>query len=508
LTLPRPLLALALLLTALLVACSSDDNPAPDPTTTPAPIETATPAPAPSPLPPPPAPNALNWQTCRQAFQCAFLNVPLDYREPSGRQIDVALMRLPATQPSRKIGSLLVNPGGPGGSAIDFMALWNISLPDELRARFDLVAFDPRGVGVSTPLVCHDGLQAYIALDPTPDSEAEWSSVEAGVRRFVDECARVGRDILPHMGTENVVRDMDQLRRALGEEQLSYIGYSYGTAIGAVYADLFPDRVRAFVLDGAMDLSLSGEELALQQARGFELALEHFLADCKSKRCINAYPDEPEAAIQEVLRRADQAPIPAPSRDRPAGPGEALTGILQAMYTDFLWPSLARALNSALAGDGSGLVSLTDMYLQRRGDGSYGNLIESNLAVNCLDDVYAKDVSRYRALAQPWSQEAPHFGAAIAQGLMTCAVWPAEPVPLRTPQARGAPPIVVIGTTGDPATPYGWAVKMSQQLESAILLTSEAEGHTAYLRGRSCIDNAVNAYLLNLTPPPRDLVCK
>jgi pimeloyl-ACP methyl ester carboxylesterase len=447
------------------------------------------------------------WTPCGGGFECATLAVPLNYAEAAGRKIDLAVIRLPARDPANRIGALAVNPGGPGGSAIEFARVWALGLPAMLRDRFDIVAFDPRGVGQSTPLLCHDGIQAFAALDPNPDSPEEWTLLREGTQRFIDACAQRGGDLLPHLGTSNVARDMDQLRRAMGDAKLTYVGYSYGTMIGAVYADLFPDRVRAFVLDGASDVSLSGDQWILNQALGFERALGHYFADCRARRCITAYPDDPEAGLKELLRRAEAAPIPAPGGDRPAGPGETFLAVVQSLYADSLWPLLTRAINNGLAGDGSSLISLADIYLARNPDGSYDNLIEANLAVNCVDEVYSRDPLHYERLAAQFAPQAPYFGAAFGAGILSCGLWPAPASPVPDPRGAGAPPILVIGTTGDPATPYEWAVALADDLESGVLLTYHGEGHTAYTRGNACVNQTVNTYLLTLQPPAPNTAC-
>jgi pimeloyl-ACP methyl ester carboxylesterase len=452
------------------------------------------------------APSGLAWEPCG-SFECASLAVPLNYNAPQSRQIEIALLRSRARQPSQRIGSLLVNPGGPGASGNEFVRLWTLVAPREIRDRFDIIGFDPRGVGDSTSLTCHDNLQQVAALDPTPDSSAEWSSVAAVYRSFAETCARRGADLLPHLGSENVVRDMDRIRDALGDEKLTYLGYSYGTVLGAFYADLFPDRVRALVLDGAVDTSLSGEELAFEQALGFETALERFAADCRERQCLPSELGDPIDAVEELLRRAEASPIPAPSRDRPAGEGETMLAVIVSLYSRQTWGALDRAIEAGLEGDGSRLVQLADLYLGRRADGSYPNQMEMNAAVNCLDYDYPRDALAYEEDAVDFEAAAPHFGEAIASGGLICASWAAQPRPLPTPRGLGAPPLLVIGTTGDPATPHAWAVALAEQLDSGVLLTWEGEGHTAYRSGSDCIDDIVNAYLVTLALPPDGTTC-
>ncbi|GIW18986.1 MAG: proteinase [Tepidiforma sp.] len=484
-----PLLALAAALAVFAAACSDRERPAAGVDATPG------------------SSAALQWSSCGGRAECATLQVPLDWADPAGETIELSVIRYPARKPDQRIGVLMANPGGPGGSAIDFMKTWQAIAPAAIRDRFDLVAFDPRGVGESTPIVCHQRLQELVAVDPDPETDAEWRDAERVSKAFADDCAAAAGRLLPYVGTKNVARDMDALRQALGEEQLTYVGYSYGTTIGAVYADMFPGRVRAFVLDGGTDQALDYETVSITQMIGFERALQAYLADCAAKRCALARDGDPRAAIDRVIAMAEQAPIPAPGADRPAGPGEVQLGIIAALYSKFTWNQLTGALTRALGGDGTGLVELTDFYLQRNPDGTYPNLIEANYAVNSVDSVCPRDPQAYRAMADRFAKLAPTFGRAAATSGLVCAYWAAEPDPLGVPRAAGAPPILVIATTNDPATPYEWGKALSEQLESGVLLTYRGEGHTIYAQGSACVDEIVNAYLLNLAVPAAGATC-
>ncbi len=454
------------------------------------------------------AAGSVSWSDCGGGFQCGTLSVPKDYSDASKGTIELALIRLPAKNQSQRIGSLLVNPGGPGASAIDFTRLWARLLSNDIRNRFDVTAFDPRGVGYSTPIECHDTLQQLVAVNPDPETPQEWQEANDAAKTFVAGCQQKYADLLPYVGTKNVARDMESVRKALGEEKLTYLGYSYGTAIGATYADMYPDRVRAFVLDGAVDLSLDFKETNRQQMVGFERAYQAFVADCKARNCALAKNGDPGAAVDALLARVDRQPLPARGADRPAGPGETLLGIASALYSKQAWPQLTNALLMAINnGDGSQLVNLADEYLQRNSDGSYPNLMEANMAVNYADEECPKDPKVYEQLAADWAKSAPHFGASAATAALTCAYWPGKPDPVPAPRAKGAPPIVVISTTNDPATPYEWGVALSKQLESGRLLIHRGEGHTIYAQGDSCVDQAVNAYLLNLQVPDSGKTC-
>ncbi len=449
------------------------------------------------------ASTTIDWESCGN-IECATFNVPLDYANPAGKTIELSLIRIKARKPDQRIGVLMANPGGPGASANDFVRIWRGLLAGEIRDKFDIVSFDPRGVGESSPILCHDNLQELVAADPDPDTDAEWQEAEKVAKDFADGCQQKYGDILPYLGTKNVARDMDRIREALGELQLNYIGYSYGTTIGAVYADMFPTHVRSMVLDGGTDLSLDFEDVNRTQMIGFERALSAYLADCQAKSCLTS---DPRAALKAIMAKAEAKPIPAPGADRPAGPGEVELGILSALYSKQTWNFLTRALQDAQNGDGTGLVRLTDQYLQRESNGDYPNLIEANAAVNYVDEECPKDPEAYKAMAADFVKDAPTFGASAATSGLTCAYWKAKADPLTAPVAKGAPPIVVIATTNDPATPYEWGKALSQQLSTGVLLTHRGEGHTIYAQGDSCIDAAVNAYLLTVAAPAQGTSC-
>lgn len=448
-----------------------------------------------------PQPAALRWSPCDRTFECAVLPVPLDYQDPAAGTIELALKRSRAS--GARVGSLLVNPGGPGASAVDYLAGFAESAPAQLRERFDLVAFDPRGVGASSPLDCHSTIQERYAVDGSPDSEQEWRALFDAAQTFADECEQKHAALLPHLGTLNVARDMDRVRAALGEDKLNYLGISYGTSIGAWYAELFPDRVRALVLDAAVDLSLGPRELALQQAKSFELALGNYFAWCDvTGSCSWTYGEDPAVAFEELRAEVEREPLPAPNEDRDCGPGEYIVGVLSALYGGVDgWRELNEALADAVLGNGNRLVWLTDLYLERdQQSGSYPNEEETNAAVNCVD-YPALSADQIRREVAAFEAAAPIFGVPTLGESALCTHWPVHGVARPAPTGKGAPPIVVIGTTGDPATPYGWAEAMASTLESGVLLTNVGDGHTGFDEGNACVDAAVLAYLIDgITP--------
>ena len=312
----------------------------------------------------------------RRTASARTIEVPLDYDDPDGERIEITVARAPAT--GDRIGALFVNPGGPGAGAQDFAATLAFLLPSEISEHFDIVGIDPRGVGESTPIDCGVDAATLYSLDPTFEDDADRATYLDVSAEYVDDCGARYGNLLPFVGTRDVAKDMDTVRAAMGDEQLSYLGFSYGTAIGQVYADLFPERVRAMVLDGVLELGPSGLELAADQAAGFETALARFVEFCDAAEgCETA--GNALGAVEQMLALAEQpGGIPAPSADRPAGPGEANLGIALALYSQSLWTDLDAALADALGGDGSGLVDLADQYI---GIGDF----EIYFAVNCMD---------------------------------------------------------------------------------------------------------------------------
>ncbi|MEY4508406.1 MAG: hypothetical protein RLZZ450_528 [Pseudomonadota bacterium] len=448
----------------------------------------------------------ISWTRCDTSYECATLKVPVDYGDAESGTLSLALKRKVAR--GQRIGSLLINPGGPGGSGVDILAGLLPGLA-RLNERFDIVGFDPRGVGKSTPITCHSTLQKLIAADPTPDDDAEWTAVDKVSSTFADECAQKYPEVLPHLGTQNVARDMDRIRAALGEDKLNFLGFSYGTSIGAWYAELFPDRVRALVLDGAVSQVLSQVDMMLEQAKGFELALSNYFAWCAkgTTRCTWTQGKPAKEAFDALAARVEKTPLPAEGYDRAAGPGEFLLAVIMPLYGgEQGWQLLSLALLGAVRGDGGTLVELTDSYLERDDKGAYSNITEVNNAVNCLDHA-APSYDEVRAAAPKVQAAAPTFGVSTLSALLVCTHWGVKGVEPTPPTGQGAPPIVVIGTINDPATPYVWAESLSDELASGVLLTWEGEGHTAYTRGSTCIDQAVEAYFINLTVPAAGKRC-
>ncbi|MFC8823542.1 alpha/beta hydrolase [Streptomyces rochei] len=462
----------------------------------------------------------LKWRDCGvPGFQCATMKAPLDYAKPSEGDVRLAVARKKATGPGERLGSLLVNPGGPGGSAIGYLQQYaGIGYPEEVRARYDMVAVDPRGVARSEPIECLDGreMDAYTQTDVTPDDQGETDELVGAYQKFAEGCGADAPKLLRHVSTVEAARDMDILRAVLGDEKLTYVGASYGTFLGATYAGLFPGRAGRLVLDGAMDPSLPARRLNLEQTAGFETAFQSFAKDCvKQPDCPlgdkNTTPDQVGKNLKAFFDDLDAEPIPTGDADgRRLTESLATTGVIAAMYDEGAWQQLRESLTSAIKEkDGAGLLVLSDSYYEREADGGYSNLMFANASVNCLDLPAAFSTpDEVREALPEFEKASPVFGEGLAWSSLNCAYWPVEPTgePHRI-EAAGATPIVVVGTTRDPATPYRWAEALAGQLSSGRLLTYEGDGHTAYGRGSACIDSAINTYLLRGTAPEDGTRC-
>ena len=453
----------------------------------------------------------LDWRKCGGSYQCSRLEVPRDYAEPDGKVIELAVLRAPAKRRGQRVGQLVVNPGGPGASAVNYAASGSASFGEELVRYFDIVGVDPRGVGESTPLECAGTKQTdeFLSADPDPDNPDEVARLDRLTRELGEGCLSKSGDLARHISTVEAAKDMDILRAALGERQLDYLGASYGTFLGATYADLFPKNVRRMVLDGAVDPSLSNEELSLGQAKGFETALRAYLKDCvEAAGCVLGQTVEAGALrIKQLLDDIDASPLPT-SSSRPLTEGLAVYGIVLPLYAKEYWPLLTVALKQALDGRGDQLLNLADQYASRGQDRYEDNSIEAIYAVNCLDHNDYIPSSEVPSHFADFAKASPTFGRVFAYGLSTCASWPVKSGNrTKALAAKGAPPIVVVGTTRDPATPYEQAVSLARQLESGVLVSRDGDGHTGFQQDNRCVDEAVENYLLAGTEPKDGLSC-
>ncbi|MFJ8040545.1 alpha/beta hydrolase [Kitasatospora sp. NPDC096147] len=458
----------------------------------------------------------LSWRACDDDFECTTFKVPLDYADPAAGDFTLAAARKPAstrTGGRAELGSLLLNPGGPGSSAVEYMEAVAKGYDPEVRAKYDLVGLDPRGVGRSQPVTCLSNarMDAYTAVDITPDDQSEIDALVASDKEFAAGCAKNAGQVLGHVSTVESARDLEVLRALVGDQKLSYLGKSYGTFLGATYAGLHPTRVGRMVLDGAMDPALDAVAGNRTQAAGFETAWSAFAEDCTGRGADCPLGDDERKAGEQLLalfKQLDATPLPTDSA-RKLTEAQATTGVIHAMYAEFLWPQLRTAFASAKAGDGTGLLKLSDQYYERDADGGYPNLMYANMAVNCLDLPAPFTTPEQAAAAVPdFERASAHFGRDMAWMALACAYWsvPATGAP-HTIAAAGAAPIVVVGTTRDPATPYAWAQSLADQLDSGRLLTYDGDGHTAYGRRNACVDGAVNRYLLGGEAPADGTRC-
>jgi pimeloyl-ACP methyl ester carboxylesterase len=449
------------------------------------------------------------WADCGKGFQCAQIVVPLDYATGLGA-INLSLVRLPATDQASRIGALLVNPGGPGASGVEFVRDNLEIFPKNLRRHFDLIGFDPRGVNESSGIRCIDNLDPRAELDPSPDTPAEVTALVKDAKDYAAACSRRNGGVLPFLSTDAVVRDLDSIRVSIGEEKINYLGFSYGTLIGALYADRYPDRVRAVALDGVLDPTLDLAGLRIGQARAFQTELNRFLSACAHRRnCLLGRGAAVRRGFDAVMHQIERHPLPSlRTRDpRKVGPGLAWSAIVGAMYSKDFWPTLEFALALAEHGDGSIFLAIADPFRGRKKNGSYSNMQDAYTANTCLDFAAPKQTSDFAALAKRLRPSAPDFASIFAYNDLPCAYWSAPPVRQPGPvSATGAPPIVLVGTTGDPATPYAWAKSVAQQIKGSVLLTHRGDGHTGYLSS-GCVRDALIKYLVTLKTPAKGTVC-
>jgi pimeloyl-ACP methyl ester carboxylesterase len=445
-------------------------------------------------------------------FECGRTTVPISYDEPAGDRLPLFLVRAVSAAQTDRIGSLLVNPGGPGASGADAAIGMALTMPDSVLNRFDLVGFDPRGVGSSQRVECiPDELKdRIVAAQPRPSGDEQIDDAFALTQDVGQECAdEYGSPAaLGVFNTVDTARDMDLLRESLGDERLTYLGYSYGTTLGSTYAELFPDRVRALVLDAAVDPDTDPRESAEAGAAALERGFDAFSANCTALIAGCPVGDNPRQFVEDLLNQAGQTPIPSSKEGetRQATPGVVHTAITAAMYDSRAWPQLAQSLVRARDGDSAGLFTLADSYSGRLADGGYSNLMDANLAISCADTEETVEAAEVRDLVEEWNVTYPLFGASSALGLYNCTPWEAERTPLPERDAEGSAPILVVGNEGDPVTPLPGAVDMAEDLTSGVLLTWQGQGHTSYPK-TPCVTDTVNAYLIDLVAPVDGLTC-
>lgn len=452
----------------------------------------------------------LDWTPCERSL-CTWVRVPLDYAKPADKTIRLRVKLRPATSDTAT-GRVFINPGGPGGSGVGFVDMFASLTSTALKESRDIVGFDPRGVGQSDRLTCKSAksFDRLMSMDPDPDTLQLVEKRGDGFRSLGRACVKNSGELASHVSTQEAARDLDVLRALMGQKKLDYYGASYGTQLGATYADLFPHRTGAMILDGAVDPARSKERQGFDQAKSFQRALKAYIAACVDDGDCPLGEDQKAAhdKIVELLTALEQKPIKT-RFDRKLTEGAAVYGIAYAMYDPDRWSVLTTGLVRAGFGDGSILLTLSDQYYGRRRDGTYrDNSAQAFFAIRCLDFPKAPSDDGIVRRLPDYRKVSPVFGGVMAWSAAECRDWPAKTRnPQRAVRAEGAAPIVVIGSTRDPATPYAWAKSLAEDLSSGILVTREGDGHTAYGVSNACIDGVVERYLVLDEAPTRPVTC-
>lgn len=455
----------------------------------------------------------LDWSICYDNFECAELDVPIDYNAINTGTFQISVLRYAAQERKTRIGSLIINPGGPGASGVDYAYNAEYIFDPELTDRYDIVGFDPRGVARSQPIRCltDEEVDANYAEDGKPDNDAEFQDTLKVSKEFIDKCV-AKNEYLTSFSTANAARDMDILREALGDRKLNYMGKSYGTYLGALYAYLFPNKIGRVILDGAVDPTISNYEQIKTQAIGFDRALTAFLKDCsQSINCpLPRNVNQARAKLLEIYDAAAKKPLPVKNKNEKRTVSETLLvlGTASALYDSYEgWPELRRAISEALKGYGDTFLELADIYTGRQEDGAYpNNEFDSGAIIDCLDFPESRSINQIRRDGEKIALEAPVFGPYISLSGLTCK-YLTSPTPTIIERTNTNATIVIIGTTGDPATPYAWAKGLGRLLTNSQLLTYVGDGHTGQGRGNACIDDAVNNFYLTGTLPAKNLRC-
>jgi pimeloyl-ACP methyl ester carboxylesterase len=463
----------------------------------------------------------LAWATCYEDFECTDLRVPIDYADLTVGTFKIAVLRYKAQDPKNRIGSLIVNPGGPGGSGVDYAYNAEYVFDPDVLDRYDIVGFDPRGVNRSAPIDCltDEETDANYASDAKPDTEAELEQALADSKDFIDKCESAN-EYLTHYSTAEAARDMDILRAALGDKKLNYFGKSYGTYLGTLYAQFFPDKVGRMILDGALDPNISILEQNISQAKGFDDALDAFLADCAKQDDCPLPKNKQEATLKIIALFETVALNPLPRKtkvendERTATESLIVLGTASALYDDVDgWPKLRTAFLEGQQGYGDTFLDLADQYSGRSSDGSYmSNELDSGAIIDCLDWPDTRSVEKTKADAKRFTDAAPVFGPYLAYTNISCK-YLTPPTKDKLTRSTNkitsikTAPVIVIGTTRDPATPYEWSVGLHQIFKNSKLISLDADGHTGQGRGSACVDEAVDTYLVKGKTPNKNLTC-
>lgn len=453
----------------------------------------------------------LDWHGCGDALECSTIKVPLDYADPTGESIELSLNRRTAQNAT---GNLLINPGGPGGSGLDMVeSSVQLMFSDDLLSSYNVIGFDPRGVGQSTPVTCQS--DAEIDQGRQENLRAWLPEDQAQIIQETDEyaaaCATNTGDLLGHVDTVSAAKDMDVIRAALGDKQLDYLGFSYGTFLGATYADLFPQKVGRFVLDGAMDPTRQASDLTKAQAVGFEKEIDAWLGQClDSGNCpFTGTVDQAKVQLQQFFAQVENQPLVS-SDGRTVPIIDFVNGFILPLYDNTNWPYLTQAMVDAVDdGNVDSILAFADMSADRQDDGSYSsNSSDAFTAINCLDRPMNANSDAMSKEATELMRVAPTLGKYLSYGEIACDVWDYKATGhAEKLAAKGSNEILVVGTTGDPATPYQWSQSLAKQLDNATLLTYKGHGHTAYGRSNDCITEAVDGYLIDGKVPAADTQC-
>jgi len=457
--------------------------------------------------------QTVRWSPCGD-LECATILVPLDWTAPDGPRITLSLNRSVARKPDERLGSLLINPGGPGGSGLELTDYFLSFAGDSLLDHYDIVGFDPRGVGQSTPINCGttEELNAYFTSQDVAEKAADVTRLQQVNADFANRCLELSGRIVENIDTASAARDMDVIRAVLGDAKLHYLGFSYGSQLGATYATIFPDNVGRLVLDGAVDFLLSPEEMSEGQAAGFEQALDAYIADCitQSNCPLPRDPDLAKRAVRDLITEARDTGLP--TGGTPLNGTMIVYGIVVTMYDEQNWPYLTTAFDEALnLGTGRAFLALANFYLDRDENGNFlSNSTEAFTAISCLDEPPQDPwtIDQIRDFRKAAEKASPTFGWWFAAGV-GCDGWPfkAHQIVQSVAPASAAGPIIIVGTTGDPATPLKWAKSLADRLPNASLLVYDGEGHTAYGRSNSCILDTVDAYFVDGTVPDSGKTC-
>ena len=475
-------------LLSTVVACSGDDGGSPEaaaPTSSTGSTSTTVPEFVPAPI---------GWQPCENGIECADVTVPVDYGNPAGPTLVLNVSRAPASV--QRTGAIFVNPGGPGGATAGFVASLKENLPGAVTEQFDLVGVEPRGTAASD-FGCGVAIPELYAPDYTIDDEADAAALIDVSQRYADGCRAGAGDLLAHVGTMDGARDLDIVRAAMGDEQVSFLGISYGSLLGQIYAHQFPTRVRAMVIDGIVEPGTPGVDAATAQAVGFERVLDAFVAACDAEpNCPLA--GDTRGAVERLIAQVESAPLPVEGGQ--IGSGELNLALAVNLYGEGGWPDLSYAIEDGLNGDGAALGQLYQDYI---------GVVDFDIyfAVFCIDQDWPEDPHELLAAGKAAAAAAPHFGEGLVNDYVRCSVWPEEEQPLPVVTAPGTPPILVVSTTNDPATPHEAAVRTADRLETGVLLTVEGDRHGAVAGGIACVDEHVAHYLVHVAPPAEGTVC-